>query len=163
MPDVEPDWKPEKGKASSRKGTNRARRIVDRKASKTALLTERHCVACGRPGANAHHVVPKGSPHFGDDVVENLVTLCGSGTSGCHGAHHGNPYKVEVRKPSGDHVVYAETLSWEKRDAEWVNRKIGQYLAAARPDVIRYVRKKLGRKPGDAWLVRTYYLPEALG
>lgn len=43
------------------------------------------CVACGdgRVGVSLHHVVPRSQG--GDDVVENLVPLCGDGTRGCHG------------------------------------------------------------------------------
>lgn len=41
------------------------------------------CVVCGRPGQSLHHLVPKSQG--GDDLPINLVPLCGSGTTGCHG------------------------------------------------------------------------------
>lgn len=53
------------------------------------------CVVCRYLGAkqefssSLHHVVSKSLG--GDDIAENLVPVCGSGTTGCHGlleAHH---------------------------------------------------------------------------
>lgn len=45
------------------------------------------CVACGRSivnvPASVHHRLPRG--RGGDARLSNLVTLCGSGTTGCHG------------------------------------------------------------------------------
>ena len=46
------------------------------------------CRVCGKGGpagvgCSLHHVVPKSQ--LGDDVAANLVPLCGSGTTGCHG------------------------------------------------------------------------------
>jgi hypothetical protein len=44
------------------------------------------CRACkAGPATNWHHLVPKTSPHLGDDVAENAVGLGGTGTTGCHG------------------------------------------------------------------------------
>lgn len=132
-----PDPKPGKGE----------KRTVDRAATKHATLQNRECVACGRPGANGHHVLPKDKG--GDDVPENLVTLCGSGTAGCHGAHHGNPYTVTL--PGKAKVS-------QRRDAEWVNRRIGEHLTGSRWDAIDYAVKKLGQAKGRAFLKRTYYI-----
>jgi hypothetical protein len=130
------------------------RRIVDRDASRLTMLSGESCAACGGPASNCHHVVQRGAPHFGDDVIANLVLICGSGTMGCHGAHHGSPYVVEVavdrREPGGS--------LRERRDAEWVNRRIGETIKARRPDVIAYVLGKLGDEPGRAFLERIYYL-----
>lgn len=75
----EPDWKPTKAKKAK---PTRGKRPPMRNA----------CVACGVIATNRHHVIQKGSPHFGEDIEENLAPLCGSGTSGCHGAFHGNPW-----------------------------------------------------------------------
>ena len=53
------------------------------------------CQACGQTGGNlnAHHLVPRSLG--GDDVLGNLALLCGSGTTGCHGAfHHGDQATV---------------------------------------------------------------------
>lgn len=46
------------------------------------------CRGCRVPGRNIyavtmHHIVPKSLG--GDDVSENIIPLCGSGTHGCHG------------------------------------------------------------------------------
>lgn len=84
---------------------------------------------CGRRAGSAHHVLPRGGPHHGDDVIENLVPLCGSGTTGCHGA-------VEDGRQAA-------------REA------LGRHIYVARPDVIVYVTAKLGHEPGRAWLERT--------
>lgn len=78
-----------------------------------------------------HHVLPKGSPYFGDDVEGNLVMLCGSGTTGHHGL-------VE----SGDKVTML---------------LLGHHLRRRRLDVLAYVREKLkpqGPEAGDEWLRR---------
>lgn len=128
----------------------RGKRIVDRTAVRRTLLIDRACAACGRAAANAHHIVQKGSPHFGDDVEGNLLPICGSGTMGCHGAIHGTPYEVQVA-----------FRSWtERRDAEWVGRRLGLAIAA-RPAKIQYVLEKLGDSAGREYLARFYYLDGA--
>ncbi len=83
-------------------------------------------------------------------MIENIIGLCGSGTMRCHGAFHGNPYTVQI----GNWV-----LDVERRDREWVARRIGERLPTARPDVVAYVLGKLGREPGGAFLEATYYMP----
>ena len=45
------------------------------------------CVICGGIDISIHHILPRGQG--GDDVWENLVPLCGSGTTGCHGGVEG--------------------------------------------------------------------------
>lgn len=120
------------------------------------------CVACRRPPANVHHIVEKGGPYFGDDVVENLLLLCGSGTMGCHGAFHGNPYVVEVGEKTifaGGPVPTAVEVRplVERRDAEWVARRIGRHLIAKRSDSIAYILDKLGIA-AFGYLERTYYV-----
>src|SRR5262245_62574014 len=42
------------------------------------------CLHCGSPHVTAAHVISRGAG--GDDVMANLVPLCGGGSSGCHGA-----------------------------------------------------------------------------
>jgi hypothetical protein len=130
-----------------------AARIVDRAALRRAKLANPSCAACGGGGANGHHVLPKGAgAGAGDDVAENIVGLCGSGTTGCHGAWHGSPYVVQV----GNWV-----LDVERRDREWVARRVGRYLLAHRHDTIRYVLAKLGTVAGAAYLERVYYIDPA--
>lgn len=99
------------------------------------------CASCHRPPGSVHHVLPKGSPHYGDDVLENLVLVCGNGTRGCHGAFHGSPYI--------DH----KHIRW---DTVKVATAIGETLRLTRPEVIRYVLGKLGPEPGFDYLVRVY-------
>lgn len=50
------------------------------------LLHERSghcCEICGRWANNAHH--RKNRSQGGEDTLSNLLLLCGSGTTGCHG------------------------------------------------------------------------------
>lgn len=49
------------------------------------------CEICGKPGNNAHH--RKNKSQGGLDVLSNLMLLCGSGTTGCHGWVTVNPHK----------------------------------------------------------------------
>lgn len=54
-------------------------------------LTGRSCRVCvAFIAGTLHHLVPRSLG--GDDVADNLVPLCGSGTTGCHGL-------VEARDP----------------------------------------------------------------
>lgn len=131
---------------------NKPRRILDAKAIVRAKLMYPYCAACvAGPASNGHHVLP--ADRFGDDVVENIVGICGTGTSLCHGAHHGNPYTQLVldMRERGGRVL-------ERRDAEWVNRRIGVTLLKERQDVIGYVLEKLGDVPGRDYLARVYYV-----
>ena len=41
------------------------------------------CEICNAPANNAHH--RKNRSQGGQDVLSNLLLLCGSGTTGCHG------------------------------------------------------------------------------
>jgi hypothetical protein len=104
-------------------------RIVNPAAIAAKTLSERACRACGvgliRP--NGHHLVPKGSPHFGDDVEANIIPLCGSGTTGCHGRVHDH-----------DHAV------------------LGAIGAALHDDEVAYVLDKMGVDEGSDWLMRRY-------
>lgn len=122
---------------------NAAIRERDPQAVKLAALADRECASCGRDGANGHHVLPKGSPWFGDDCVENTVNLCGSGTMGCHGAYHGSPYVDE------------HGVRWTQAV---VAGAIGDTLKLRRTDVIGYVLGKLGNVAGSMYLKRNYGL-----
>ena len=134
-------------------------RIVDREARRRARLRAEPCAACGGVPSNVHHVIQKSAPYFGDDVPGNLLLLCGSGTSGCHGAHHGNPYEVGSRyEATGVGRFVDRGPRFERRDREWVNRRIGETIKCCRPDVIEYVLAKLGDHQGRFFLEKTYYL-----
>lgn len=104
-------------------------RIVDRGAMKRKLLLDPVCRACGVRACNCHHLIGKGQG--GDDVEDNLIPLCGSGSDGCHGALHGSPYMRAGRR-------------WEAQD---VRRAIGLGL---RPSEYHYVLVKLARPPSGS-------------
>lgn len=61
------------------------------------------CVVCGEPLPNSHHEPPIGScgvetlrTKYGIFVLTPaLIALCGSGTTGCHGARHEGKLKIE--------------------------------------------------------------------
>ena len=53
-----------------------------------------YCIVCGKPNANAHHIPPIGTGRR-DRWQGAIVRLCGSGTTGCHGAFHAG--KLELR------------------------------------------------------------------
>lgn len=114
-----------------------ARRIVDREAGIEKVKRERACRACGLTRSvhiHRSHLVGKGVR--GDDVDSNIVPLCGSGTTGCHGALH-------------DHgkVSYPSRL----RGKSW--RKVASELRARlRPEEVGYILLK----KGSAWLEEHY-------
>jgi hypothetical protein len=102
----------------------------DPRASLRAILRERECRIpnCGHPPGGCHHLIPKGAPHFGDDVLANLIPLCGSGTTG----HHG---RIEA-----------------------YDAPICALLGTALTDEnIAYVLGHLGPGPGREFLSRRYY------
>lgn len=102
-------------------------------------------MVCGKPATNSDHVLRKGSPYFGDDVVENLLSACGSGTTRCHGARHGNAYVDDAGK------------RWTPEE---VRRKIGLAILA-RPPKLAYLRETLGSEERAVdFLVRTFGLQE---
>lgn len=70
----------------------------------------------------------------GDDVGANLMRLCGSGTTGCHG-------KVEAR--DGD------TL-----------RRVGEVIITRRGDVLDYLELKLGGEEQMRSFMLRIYLTE---
>lgn len=75
----------------------------------------RMCALCGNTGVlSLHHILK----HPRDDVEANLVMLCGSGTTGCHG-------QIEAH----DHrTLYA----------------LGTHLIARRPDTVIHLTYRLG-------------------
>lgn len=115
-----------------------APRIVDKGASKRKLLTEPTCRACGEPAANGHHLL--GRAQRGDDCESNIIPVCGSGSMGCHGSLHGNPYVSRFGR------------RWEARD---VRLAIG---LALRPDEHSYVVQTLGWMPAASFLARNYHV-----
>jgi len=142
------------------------REIVDPRVGRIHLASHPECAACGGRGSNAAHVIARGDG--GDDVVENFITLCGSGTSGCHGAYHGSPYEpgwvVAERTPLGGWTkaaLAARGIPWppptgwrraQLRDRAWVVEQIGRHIKGQRPDTIEYVLWKLGEIAGRHYL-----------
>lgn len=119
---------------------------------RAARIASDYCAACGGEPGGVHHVIPRSEG--GDDVAGNLLLLCGTGTSGCHGAYHGNPYEAE--SIIWDRLLGAPQPITERRDADWVARRIGITIEALRPDVMVYVFGKLGWDAGAAYLERRY-------
>lgn len=56
------------------------------------------CIVCGRPHPNLHHMPPIGSGRR-SEWKGALLALCGSGTTGCHGAFHAG--ELELRYMDG--------------------------------------------------------------
>lgn len=68
------------------RGTRRYRRRVASPARWQRIIDEKNgpCRVCGTTGnITFHHLTPKSLG--GDDQAANIVPLCGSGTTGCHG------------------------------------------------------------------------------
>lgn len=118
------------------------RRVVSAETMTVARLAMRECVCCGRNAGSIHHIVLRGAPHFGGDVLDNLVGLCGHGTALCHGALHGSPY------------TDASGHRWTQEE---VATKIGLFIGR-NPNMIRYVTRTLGDSPGREYLRRRYRL-----
>lgn len=87
-------------------------------------------------------MIPRGAPHHGDDVAANLLAMCGSGTTGCHGAFHGSPYTDDRGR------------RWTTAD---VQAAVGRTISA-RPATLSYVLGKLGDQAGREFLRRRYLL-----
>jgi hypothetical protein len=83
----------------------------------------RECAICGwQSPLSLHHV----SKHPRDDVRGNLVMVCGSGTTGCHGR-----------------------LEAHDRMTSWL---LGQYILAERPDVVEYLIWRKGEESAKEWI-----------
>ena len=59
-------------------------RPSERRQAQMRAAKQGHCRLCGKPGTNLHHVIPR-SRGLAAWSESNLVPLCGSGTTGCHG------------------------------------------------------------------------------
>ena len=91
------------------------------------------CVLCGKARGQGrlslHHI----HKHPRDDVVANLVMLCGNGTTGCHG--------------------------WIEAGHEATRKLLGRYIARRRLDTLDYLSAKLGDEQAREWLRRNLYAP----
>ena len=100
-----------------------ARRIVDPAAGRDKVLLEGRCRVCGRTwGLNRAHLVPKGQR--GDDVDSNIVPLCGSGTTGCHGklTDHSNGWLVVAAILRENLTPDERRYVLRKKGADWLDR-----------------------------------------
>lgn len=94
-------------------------------SAKTRALVEARdggrCVRCGKAPAldedSLHHRIPRG--RGGENTAENLILLCGSGTTGCHGwvernrtAAYGLGYLVETGIDPADVPVTVAGWGW---------------------------------------------------
>jgi hypothetical protein len=108
-------------------------RIKDPELMRQAHWAFDECVICGDIQVTIHHVLSKSSTAWGigDDVWENLIPLCGSGTTGCHGAVEG--------------------------ELDSVCRAVGLYIVEHRPDTVDYLIRKLrSREAAEEFLRRRY-------
>lgn len=64
--------------------------LLDRPSITENGLDGHVCPVCGRYATNLHHVVPKGMGGVPAAIERRIpkMLLCGSGTTGCHGAAH---------------------------------------------------------------------------
>jgi hypothetical protein len=90
----------------------------------------RSCEVCGRTDGrlSLHHI----SKHPRDDLRGNLVMLCGSGTTGCHGLIEAHDRRTR--------------------------QALGQVLLTDRRDVVQYLVERRGEDAARAWLAATYYV-----
>lgn len=95
-----------------------------------ATLSNRECWGCGRDGANGHHLIPKDFELPGPDEAWNIIALCGSGTMGCHGAFHGNPYTTAAGERITPTLVRARIVGRLDRDRPRL-RDVWDYLPAS--------------------------------
>lgn len=51
-----------------------AKRMVDPEAIARKVNLDIECRACGQPGHDTHHLIPRGEQ--GDDEMDNIVVLC---------------------------------------------------------------------------------------
>lgn len=93
------------------------------------LLADPLCRVCLRRATNTHHLIGRGQR--GDDDVDNLIPLCGSGSDGCHGALHGTPYTREGRRWTADEVRQTIGLRITSSEYTYVVCKLGAGAAGA--------------------------------
>lgn len=117
--------------------------MVDSDAGREKVNREGRCRVCGVAGRLAPagfltraHLVAKG--RGGDDIDANLVPLCGSGTTGCHGAFD-------------NAANYATWPAAFARTADEVMRILWRRLT---PEEHSYVIEK----EGQAWAERRFRL-----
>ena len=87
------------------------------------------CVVCGRYKANKHHEPPKGTG--GKRAWEGaLISLCGSGVTGCHGLRHAG--KLELAFDDEKGWMWKGENSHGIKVNEWVSCRDDDYWNALR-------------------------------
>jgi hypothetical protein len=121
----------------------RPARLVDKTARIRKLLIDPRCRACGVEAVNTHHLIGKGQG--GDDVCDNLIPLCGSGSHGCHGALHGNPYvNAAGERVTGQVVRYAIGLTLWPSEYTYVITKLSPPAAPSPEPGAQFLRDQYG-------------------
>jgi 5-methylcytosine-specific restriction endonuclease McrA len=113
---VTPHPKPQRKPREKSRAFRHVATIKEWRELRDAKYHEHPCRICGswNEPAGLHHIVPRSLG--GDDRAGNLVRLCGTGTTGCHG-------HVENRSPS--HLIaLARTLT--EREYLYVIGKLGE-------------------------------------
>ena len=83
------------------------------------------CALCGKTGhLSLHHI----NKHPRDDIRGNLVMLCGSGTTGCHGLIEDHDHDMLIA--------------------------LGQHILGCRGDTIVYLYEYLGAVAAQEWMRR---------
>lgn len=127
MTDVASHFRPDPKRVTKRTRQNRDAWQVLRDR---VLKLDRVCVVCQqRPSESVHHVVPR--DFSGDDGPHNLIGVCGTGITRCHGL-------IEARDP-------------------WACERVREVLDVSKPLVLRYVLDTAGQ----AWLDDRYPLAES--
>lgn len=108
-----PDPKPAKRK-------RKRIRVIDPAAIKRKMLRFPICrsAGCNKLATDPHHIVRKGSPHFGDDVEDNILPLCHE----CHYEYHaGNRPTFNFKGPEWNYVM--EKLGGEEAGMIFMNKQ----------------------------------------
>lgn len=87
------------------------------------------CRVCGSGWDSLHHLYPRGQG--GDDAIENLIPLCGSGTTGCHGLveNHNRAARATVRATLTDANRWYLTYKLGHRAAGWLDSQYPEFAA----------------------------------
>lgn len=111
--DLNRDVTPFSKEAQLARGPKKYRRTTasPKRWSQIAASKEGPCRVCNAPAAQTtfHHVVPRGLYH-GSDTESNIVALCGTGTTGCHGKVEGRDRaacRTLVERLTDDEYAYA--------------------------------------------------------
>lgn len=108
----------------STKPTDETSRIVQRRDRYRCAICDRE-TGSHWSGDSIHHREPRSHPFDRLHQPENLLQLCGSGTTGCHGWVHAHParayrlgYLVHMGKDPATIPVYYRTGGWQQLNAD---------------------------------------------